>query len=135
MRRLNRPPRKRSEESLVALVDVVFFLLVFALLIGRMDATAPFDVAPPVAFSGVDLPGGGLTISIDVNGDLALEGEKMSLSSIVDEVSNRLGSGDRPQVRINADNATALRFVLPLIDEIRATGVENVVLVVTPDAG
>ena len=52
MRRLARPTDRRPPETLVALVDVVFFLLVFALLAGRMDATAPFDVAPPIGAHG-----------------------------------------------------------------------------------
>ena len=33
-------------DPLVSLIDVVFFLLVFFMLVGRMDATAPFDVSP-----------------------------------------------------------------------------------------
>ena len=45
--KLARPARAAHSETIVALIDVVFFLLVFFMLIGRMDATAPFDVLPP----------------------------------------------------------------------------------------
>ena len=45
---LRRPSRSAQGEPTTALIDVVFFLLVFFMLIGRMDATAPFDVAPPL---------------------------------------------------------------------------------------
>ena len=46
--RLTRTPRRTPPESIIPLIDVVFFLLVFFMLIGRMDATAPFDVTPAV---------------------------------------------------------------------------------------
>ena len=42
--KLSRPKRDQQSETIIALIDVVFFLLVFFMLIGRMDATAPFDV-------------------------------------------------------------------------------------------
>ena len=41
--KLARPTRAQHSETIIALIDVVFFLLVFFMLIGRMDATAPFD--------------------------------------------------------------------------------------------
>ena len=52
--KLSRPPARQPPETIVALIDVVFFLLVFFMLIGRMDATAPFDVSPPTAATGCE---------------------------------------------------------------------------------
>ena len=95
--RLSRPLKRRPPETIVALVDVVFFLLVFALLIGRMDATAPFNVTPPQAQTGTDMPD--------------------------------------TRLRINADGATALLHVLPLVERLKQAGATDIVLVVTPDAG
>ena len=56
--KLTRPPARQAPETIIALIDVVFFLLVFFMLIGRMDATAPFDVTPPTATTGTDMPAG-----------------------------------------------------------------------------
>ena len=70
MTRLRRPVRQTPPETLIALVDVVFFLLVFFMLIGRLDATAPFRVTPPVSELGTDLPGGGATVSVAADGTL-----------------------------------------------------------------
>ncbi|KIC06494.1 biopolymer transporter ExbD, partial [Leisingera sp. ANG-M1] len=50
------PSRNPHSETIIALIDVVFFLLVFFMLIGRMDATAPFDVRPATAVTGRDMP-------------------------------------------------------------------------------
>lgn len=133
--RLTRPPQKRPPETIVALVDVVFFLLVFALLIGRMDATAPFQVAPPIATTGTDMPAGGLTASVSATGALALDGTSISLEALLNASESVLAKSPDTRIRINADGGTALRHVLPLVEDLKGIGAEDIVLVVTPDAG
>lgn len=76
--KLTRHARDQQSETIIALIDVVFFLLVFFMLIGRMDATAPFNVTPPVAQSGRDMPAGGATVAVSESGVLALDGTEMT---------------------------------------------------------
>ena len=134
MKCLARPTtHRRLPETIVALVDVVFFLLVFALLIGRMDATAPFNVAPPMAVTGADLPAGGVTISISSEGALALDGTTTSSDTLLATLQRQLSTDRNVRVRVNADGATVLRHVLPLVDQLKALGASDVVLIVTPD--
>ena len=130
--RLARPPRRPPAETVVALIDVVFFLLVFSLLIGRLDATAPFEVLPPEARSGSDLPGGGTTLTVAADGRLAVDGSEVPpeealarLVAVVQREPDRL-------LRINSHRDVALRHVLPLVAELERAGASNVVLVVTP---
>ena len=94
---LKRPGVRQRPETIIALVDVVFFLLVFALLIGRMDATAPFQVAPPIAKNGVDLPAGGVTVTLG-DGKMALEGLAMSPPDLRQQLAQRIA--DDPAMRI-----------------------------------
>ena len=133
MTRLMRPQQRNRPETIVALVDVVFFLLVFALLIGRMDATAPFQIDPPRAVSGTDLPGGGVTVTLSADADLALDGSGIEEGDLIDAL--RLGLLRDPdlRVRFNADGALALRHLLPLIEDVSRIGARDVVLVVTPE--
>lgn len=133
--RLHRPPRKDPPETIVALVDVVFFLLVFALLIGRMDATAPFSVRPPLAVTGTDMPAGGLTASVSADGALALDGELMALDSLLSASERALSKSQDLRIRVNADGSTTLRHVLPLVEDLKNIGARDIVLVVTPDTG
>ncbi len=134
MTRLKRPVTKRPPETIVALVDVVFFLLVFALLIGRMDATAPFDVTPPQALRGADLPAGGLTVSVSAEGALALDGRAMGRDAFLSATEATLLAEQATRIRINADGGTALRHVLPLVEDLKDRGATDIVLIVTPDA-
>jgi biopolymer transport protein ExbD len=130
--RLARRPHRAAPETIVALIDVVFFLLVFFLLIGRMDATAPFEVLPPLSDGGTDLPGGGATVAIGADGAIALDGVAMSEAAVIAALRARLGDVPDLRVRVNAHGAAPLHGFLPLAAEIEALGAREVVLVVTP---
>lgn len=132
--RLARHPRRAQPETIIALIDVVFFLLVFFMLIGRMDATAPFAVAPPVARTGADMPGGGATLSVRADGSLAVDGTATDREGALAAIGARLRERPDLLVRINADGAAPLREILPLAAGIEAIGARDVVLVVTPGA-
>src|SRR5690606_1738797 len=121
--------RRTPPETIVALIDVVFFLLVFFMLVGRMDATAPFDVLPPVAQQGDDMPGGGITVSVAADGALALDGVEQARDAVLAALARQLAAAPESLVRLNADRGAALRHVLPLAAEIEALGAREVVLV------
>ena len=131
--KLRRRARRQSPETIVALIDVVFFLLVFFMLVGRMDATSPFDVTPPQSNSGADMPGGGATATIAADGRLALDGREIERTGLLAGIGGQLAASPNLLVRINAHRDTRLQNVLPLVTAIEALGVRNVVLVVTPD--
>jgi biopolymer transport protein ExbD len=131
--KLKRPPRQSQSETIIALIDVVFFLLVFFMLIGRMDATAPFDVAPPEAQSGRDMPAGGITVAISRDGDLALDGTEIAKTDLSAALASQLAQKPDLRLRINAHRDTDLRHVLPQVSQAEALGFLDVVLVGTPE--
>lgn len=131
--KLNRPLPRQRPETLIALIDVVFFLLAFFMLIGRLDATAPFEVTPPLALSGADMPGGGTTISISADGTLALDGDRMDRLVAIATLRQTLAADPDTLVRVNGDGVTALRHVLPMVSELEAMNARDVVIVVSPN--
>lgn len=130
--KLTRPKRAQESETIIALIDVVFFLLVFFMIIGRMDATAPFAVDPPVAESGKDMPAGGATIAISRTGAMALDGFEMTRSALETKLTEMLGQNETLRVRVNAHRDAELRHVLPLVGWAESIGISDVILVVTP---
>jgi len=130
---VRRRPDRPQHETIVTLIDIVFFLLVFFMLIGRMDATSPFELAPPISVGGDALPSGGETISLAVNGRLALNGVERPREEIVQALRDSIATAVEPVfVRINAHAATPVRHLLPLITALEALPEGDVVLVVTP---
>ncbi len=130
--KLARRPRRDQPEPIIALIDVVFFLLVFSMLAGRMDATAPFLVDPAHSTSGAALPGGGETVAIGADGALALNGAATDSPALLDALAAILAERPDRLIRINAHRDAELREMLPLVARIEALGARDVVLVVTP---
>ena len=130
--KLTRSPQRQQPETIIALIDVVFFLLVFFMLIGRMDATAPFDVSPPVAQTGTDMPAGGITLAVSDTGYMALDG--VPNANPLPQLLTAIASAPETLIRINAHRDTELRHILPLIAKLEAAGARDVALVVTPAA-
>ncbi len=131
--KLRRVPTRQMPETIIALIDVVFFLLVFFMLIGRMDATAPFEVRPATALTGADMPAGGTTLSIGALGDLALDGAAIAKGDLIPALTARIAETPDLLIRVNAHRNAQLHKVLPLIAEIERAGARDVVLVVTPE--
>ena len=132
--KLRRPNRPAERETVVALIDVTFFLLIFFMLVGRLDATAPFAVKPPVGTTGTDLPAGGVTLSLSPTGELALDGAPITPAALATTLTDRLAKNPDTLIRINADQATELRRVLSLITEFEDLGATDIALIVTPEA-
>jgi biopolymer transport protein ExbD len=132
--KLRKPQRMAERETVVALIDVTFFLLIFFMMVGRLDATAPFAVAPPVGTTGTDLPAGGITLSVAPDGTLALDGAPIDHEGLAKAVTDRIAANPQTLIRINADQTTELRVVLNLITEFEDLGARDVSLVVTPQA-
>lgn len=131
--KLNRPRRRDRPETIIALIDVVFFLLVFSLLVGRMDATAPFRVTPATSATGTTMPGGGETIAIGADGGLALNGAETTAADLTESLRRTLEADPGTLIRFNAHRDAEIRAFLPLIARIEALGASDIVLVVTPD--
>ena len=131
--KLKQNRRTAPTETIIALIDVVFFLLVFFMLIGRMDATAPFDVRPATAATGRDMPAGGITLAVSATADLALDGDAIARGALSPALSALLADDPDLRLRINAHRTAELRRVLPLVAEGEALGFKDVVLVVTPE--
>lgn len=130
--RLNRRYNRPVQEPILALIDVVFFLLVFFMLVARLDASAPFEVLPPNAKSGQDMPGGGVTLSIAQDGAMAINGTSVTQESWLGVLKEAQTQGGETLVRINAHRAVALRHVLPVIETLEAAALGETILVVTP---
>ena len=130
--KLNRPRRAAQSETIIALIDVVFFLLVFFMLIGRMDATAPFEVRPPMAQTGRDMPAGGITLAVAADGALALDGDEVNKQDLAAALSAQLAQQPDLRLRINAHPAADPRHVWPFVTQDGAQGVRDGAMGVTP---
>ncbi|MGH0036713.1 MAG: ExbD/TolR family protein [Myxococcota bacterium] len=117
--------RARQRPGLTSLVDVVFLLLVFFLLAGTLRASSPLDVSPPESGAGSPLAESDHAIWLGADGRIAVGDEVLPLPIAVEVLGRPTGP-----VRLHADASARARDLLPLLEALRAAGVEDIELVV-----
>lgn len=121
-----RSKRKRDDdERILPLVNIVFLLLIFFMLVGRLAAPDPFAIEPPKSASDNPAQPSGVIVHVGVGERLALGGDPISMAGLQAQVAQRLqGAPDTP-VRLMADDSVAATRVVTIMQRLRAAGVER----------
>ena len=128
------PPRPRSdEERILPLVNVVFLLLIFFMIAGRLAATDPFQVSPPQSASEGQHEAQELLVLVGADGRLALDGEVMDESAFSSAISDRLASNESTRVRLKADGQAQTTQIIAVMELLRDAGVERLKLLTVPE--
>jgi len=133
--RFRRPARKAdAEEGILPLINVVFLLLIFFMLAGRLTAAAPFDVAPPEsAAAGApqaaedDRPQE-TVIWLAADGRLALDGAVLDAAALKAQLAERLAADPATPVHLKADGEAEATAVVAVMESLRDAGVRRLQL-------
>lgn len=140
--RFRRPMRKTdSEERILPLINVVFLLLIFFMLAGRLTAAEPFDVAPPHSAAAgapeaavADRPREAV-ILLAADGRLALDGAPLDVAALQAALGDRLAATPDLPVHLKADGDAEAAAVVALMERLRDAGVGRLQLFAQPAAG
>jgi biopolymer transport protein ExbD len=124
------PPTEssRSELSVVPLVNVVFLLLVFFMLVGQVTSPDSLDIEPPRSVIGKDDPGQTVRILLARDGRLALERVVVSESELSDRVSGIVASQPTATFQIKADARIDAVRMIGVMERLQAAGVKELTL-------
>ena len=129
------PPRPEShDERILPLINVVFLLLLFFMLAGKLAVTDPVEVTPPRSASEGTIDTREWVIAVGANGDLAFDGERIDRASLEETVAERLIGGTDLQVWLKADSETDSVRVIAIMESLREAGVERLKLLTIPAA-
>ena len=131
--RFERSGSKRGEERVLPLVNIVFLLLIFFMLAGRLTASDPFRVEPPRSLSGADAAARDLIVLVGAQGRLALDGEVMEPLAIRSAVSGRVTDDAAVSVLVKADGQVEAVRVVAVIELLRETGIRHLKLLTVPE--
>lgn len=123
---------KNDEERILPLINVVFLLLIFFMLAGRLAASDPFKVSPPTSANEHPAQEPESTVLIAADQRLALDGELMSAEALEKAVAERIRSGGPTVVRVKADGQAEGRRVVDLMERLRRAGVVKLRLLTVP---
>ncbi len=130
------PPRRTrgDDDAMLPLINVVFLLLIFFLLAGRLAAIDGLGIEPPASTSGATNDGSDLVVGVTEDGGLALDGEVTADGALFDAVAARLADADGTAVQLKADGRAAATLVVAVMHKLRRAGVERLRLLTVHDA-
>ena len=130
------PPRPKSDdERILPLINVVFLLLIFFMLTGKLSAIDPIEVAPPTSASEGAVETRELVVVLGADGQLAFDGVMIDDETLKTALAERMETASSAQVRLKADGAADSTDVIALMETLHEAGVERLKLLTLPAGG
>jgi len=127
-----RADRLSSPTILIApIVDIVFILLIFIMLVSRFLQPA-LEVELPGSSTASVTERSQITIVLDEDGRVHLNDIPMTDAALAERLSH-VSEGEQDLVRLRADRNVALQRVVEVLDIIRASPVTGVALEARPE--
>lgn len=117
-----RRPLGGDDESILPLINVVFLLLIFFMVLGSITQADPFPIEPPVSDATADA-GEGATVYLAADGTLWVNGRTVALDRLGDALR-----GARPStlVRIKADGRVDAVRLVAVMEGLKGAGIDTV---------
>lgn len=130
---LARPARRPAGEHIVPLINVVFLLLIFVMLAGRMAQPEPFKVTPPDANAGKTARVSQIVVLISADGRIAVDGAPTERRSVGAAV--RAASSGGLRIVVKADRNAEAVAVIGVLEALKALEIETTELVTQAGGG
>ena len=121
--------REYKEPAIVPLVNVVFLLLIFFMLVGRLTVPQPLDVDAPVSMTGGPTDNRRTVfILISADGRMALEDKEMEQDLLLSAVAKLMDEDPTLEVKVKADARLDAVRLIRLMEFLREAGVGRLTL-------
>ena len=133
------PDRPRGDHGLVPLINVVFLLLAFFMIVGQIQRSDAVRVAPPVSISETVPAEQRLELVVVAGGTVYLEGEAVPLDDLASAFRRRMrlmsgsSSPDGPAILVKADADLQVVRLEAVLEEVLRAGVSRAALATTLD--
>ena len=117
--------RPLNEDNMLPLINVVFLLLIFFMLVGALDAPDTSDLSPPESLASTAPDDSAWTVVLDARGQLLLDDQVVSLTDLAVAAIERPPGG---VVAVRADAGIQATDVVDVLDVLRGAGVAKVQL-------
>jgi biopolymer transport protein ExbD len=129
---LNRRPRN-DDDAVMPLINIVFLLLIFFMVAGKLTSSDPFEISPPSSSSGINEDSGSLTLLVGRNGETALDGTVIAEADLANALTERLQDEPSIVLRLKADGGAKAADVIQVMEIIRDAGAGELNLLTLPD--
>lgn len=124
------PPQEdhRVEVTVVPMVNVVFLLLIFFMLVGRIVPTNELDVSPPISYSSQVQSGEPIRIIVPADGPMILEDNEVDIAALDQAILDLLQQDPERQFQIKADAEIEANRLIHIMEILRQAGVRELTL-------
>ena len=135
--RINTGDDEQPEIGLIALIDCIFFLLMFFMVATSFKQQTEIQnqhalpVVLPEASASLDAnfsAPGAIAIGIDKKGNLFLDGEPIAINKLQNKLKESGGKAKQTLVEISGDESVAYKYIVGVIDVCQFEGFTNLAL-------
>ena len=126
---LPRPARRMAQENVIPLINVVFLLLIFFMLVGRIEPPAGVAVEPPASARAAAVAPSALIVTIAADGTLSVAGESVEPATLAERAAGTEG------VLVRADGQAPAGRVMTVLRALETAGAGDVRLLARPVDG
>lgn len=120
-----------SDVNVTPLLDIVFIMLIFFIVTATFIKEPGVDVNRPEALTGEDQRLVSILVAIDSDNSIWINREEVSLDSVRATLERLRRENPRGSAVIQADGSAHSEYLVEVLEQIRAAGVEDVVAVST----
>ena len=111
------------------MVNVVFLLLIFFMLVGRIAPNDSLDVSLPVSESGQAQSDELTQIVIAADGRMVLNGSELDMPALIGVVTDMVTQDSTKRFELKADAKLEANRLILIMEVLRQAGVEELALV------
>ncbi len=126
------PRPKNDDERILPLINVVFLLLIFFMLAGKLSSSDPFTIAPPRSASEAFVDAHDLVIALGAQGQLAFDGALLDEASLKQAVADRIKDETSLRIWLKADSQSDATQLITVMELLEAAGVDRLKLLTVP---
>lgn len=124
-----------SDNAVLPLTNIVFLLLIFFMLAGRLAAPQAFDITPPHSVSDANAQNRGIEVELAPKGKLALEGKPIAMKDLGAQVHARLKNQPNLPLRLKADGRDDASRVVAVMHILHRAGAHELRLITISKSG
>ncbi|MGP1254340.1 MAG: ExbD/TolR family protein [Kiloniellales bacterium] len=124
--------RRRALIGLTPLIDVIFVVLIFFMLAGRLAAPDAFAVTPPDSTSDRQPEPRQIVLLLAADGRVALDNEIVEDAALGALVATHLEENGSSPVQLKADSQSDAHRVVAVMRLLQSAGVQRLTLLTNP---
>lgn len=124
-----RTVKKTIEISLIPLIDVSMFLLIFFMVAGSVEKFELIPIDPPVAQSGKLMEEGHIVILLGHHDEIIVDDEIVEMDTMKKFLAPQLKANPNKVVTVKADATVPANRMIEVMDAIKMAGGKNLSVV------